>query len=489
MNHSFQNIGHLANSEKPTIFLPGWAFGGSILELIKPLPPWTYPGDLLDPETIEQDLLSLIVSKKAGKIRLIGWSMGAMLGLQFASRHLELIDSLVLVSCRAAWPSPEIKRIRAEFNRNPEEFLTGFYRKCFLGEKEMYRNFRSSLEPLYLAGLKKKKVRLQRGLDFLGSFEIPAIRPDIPTRLVHGRQDIIAPIEEMLIIPDAHMEVINHAGHCIFLHEDSSLQQERRKLAIRAKFSKAADSYDKFAKVQAEVAQRLANKLSHLNKRAPIKTILEIGCGTGNFTSKLAARYPAAKIVALDFSPEMIAKARRKRQCKAVTFICAEGESFLEEAPSKSYDLVASNGALQWFSDIDTALQNIARILTQDGSMYCSIFGPESLKELGLGLHAIEPATAGLAAEVFPRTEKLHHALKSHFKEWTGEEELVEKKYSSALDLLQHIKKTGTSGWGRNLKEPLTPSRLQLLDQWFKKMYGACRVTYQIFYLRGTKPV
>ena len=49
----------------------------------------------------------------------------------------------------------------------------------------------------------------------------------------------------------------------------------------------------------------------------------------------------------------MIARARHKLQGKTVEFVCAEGERFLQEARGKSFDLVTSNGSLQWFSDID----------------------------------------------------------------------------------------------------------------------------------------
>ena len=487
MNHSFKNIELRGPGVIPTVFLPGWGFDGSILHLLKPAPAWIYPENFLDPFSIEQDLLSLFLAENIGKVRVIGWSMGAMLGLEFAAGHRELLQSLILVSLRAHWPVHEIKEIREEFLRNPEVFLKNFYRKCFLGDKQAYRKFSTTLENTYLAALNKNMRRLQLGLDYLEKFRLPSPLPAITTRMIHGRQDIVAPIAEIPSLSASVVEIIDTAGHAVFLHEDASLQHELRKLVIQRKFSRAADSYDSYAKVQADVARRLTSMLSPGNEKTACKTILEIGCGTGNFSSMLADCFPEARIVALDFSPEMVAIARRKRKTAPIEFVCAEGEQFLAEAPAGAFDLVASNGSLQWFSDIDKTLADIARTLSTHGTFVCSIFGPESLHELGLGLKAIQAAPENLAAQKFPGPERLRKALNRCFRESSVREERIEKEYRSAHDLLLHIKKTGTSGWQPNLQQPLTPARVGRLDAWFEKTYGSCRVTYQLFFLHGSK--
>ena len=485
MNHSFENIESANDVKIPTIFLPGWAFDGRMLQLLKPVPAWIYPENMLDPQTIDQDLLQLAAEKNIKKFRLVGWSMGAMLGLEFAARYSGLVDSLVLISIKPHWPELEIEAIRAEFSRDPAAFLKGFYRKCFLGDKQIYRKFCTDLEPLYIDKVENNLTQLQNGLDFLGKFEIPDLLPNIPVRLIHGEQDIIAPLTEMPTLPGAETEVIDSAGHAPFFHQACTLQQELKKQVIRQKFSRAADSYDDYAKVQSEVARRLAEKLPEAHKNQNIKTILEIGSGTGNFTSMLADRFPNAKIIAIDFSPEMIAIARHKLNKPNLEFICAEGEMYLHDAPAKSFDLVVSNGSLQWFSDIEKAMHNIARILTSGGSMFCSIFGPQSLQELEKGLQALQNFNEHLAARTFPGMHELQQLLQESFQESSGEEECIAKEYKSTHDLLLHIKKTGTAGWHRKIKSPLTPSRINLLDEWFTKTYGSCRVTYQIFFLQA----
>jgi malonyl-ACP O-methyltransferase BioC len=485
MSHSFKNTARRFNTGPPVLFLPGWGFDGGIIRLFKPVPDWIYPVAFLDPDTIEKDLLHLLAAEKISKVRLVGWSMGAMMGLEFAAKHRDLIDSLLLVSLRNHWPAPEIREIRAEFSRQPEAFLQSFYRKCFLGNKDAYKNFSSTLESHYLRALPANMDRLRRGIDFLARFKTPDPPPEFQTRLVHGRQDIIAPVKDMPELPGAAVEIIDNAGHIVFLHQDFSLQGEIQKQAIRQKFSRAADSYDDYAKVQTGVARKLAVKLALPDAEPGIRTILEIGCGTGNFTALLAAKFPAARIVALDFSPEMLVVARRKPLNNNVEFLCAEGEAFLGTAPEKSFDLVAANGSMQWFSDIERALHNISRILTPGGTMSCTLFGPRSLQELGKGLQAVRVLSNNLAARSFPARERLLRALHKNFQDCSIEEELIVREYKSAHDLLLHLKKTGTSGWQQKTQQPLTPSRINQLDEWFQKTYGTCRVTYQIFFLQG----
>ena len=109
MNHSFLNIEQDFGNKTVTVFLPGWGFDGRVLRLFKPSPSWICPENTIDPETFEADLLHLLDSENLKSVRIIGWSMGAMLGLDFAANHPKMVESLVLVSLRPHWPTPEIK--------------------------------------------------------------------------------------------------------------------------------------------------------------------------------------------------------------------------------------------------------------------------------------------------------------------------------------------------------------------------------------------
>src|SRR5512138_1387946 len=78
--------------------------------------------------------------------------------------------------------------------------------------------------------------------------------------------------------------------------------------AARRAFGRAAATYDEAAVLEREVAARMAQRLDYI-KLVP-SAILDAGCGTGEATAELAARYPAARIVGVDAALPMTQAAR-----------------------------------------------------------------------------------------------------------------------------------------------------------------------------------
>ena len=226
MHHLFKNTAAAKATPTPTVFLPGWAFDGYVLGLVKPMPHWIFPESMLDPHTLVEDLYSLLAKEDIGPIRLIGWSMGASLALAFAGSYPEKVASLTLVSLRHQWSRKETDQLTRDFADDPAAFLKTFYRKCFLGDRSSYKNFSRLLEPRYIKLLGTDVLDcLQRGLDYLSKSDCRAV-PGIPTQLIHGRQDIIAPVAERAKLPDASVEIVENCGHLPFLAQGCSQQTE-----------------------------------------------------------------------------------------------------------------------------------------------------------------------------------------------------------------------------------------------------------------------
>ena len=104
----------------------------------------------------------------------------------------------------------------------------------------------------------------------------------------------------------------------------------------------------------------------------PGQTILDLGCGAG-FDTLLAARRVGAsgKVIGVDMTPEMIAKARTN----AETLGLANVEFFLEEIedlsiPDASVDLVISNGVFNLCSDKPKVLSEVFRVLKPGGRLH-----------------------------------------------------------------------------------------------------------------------
>jgi SAM-dependent methyltransferase len=99
---------------------------------------------------------------------------------------------------------------------------------------------------------------------------------------------------------------------------------------------------------------------------ASIRTILDLGCGTGRFSEGLANRF-SARVVAVDPSEKMLEQARRKRQLNAVHYerSMAEAIALLDSA----VDLIFMSMSFHHFHDPDRAACECRRVLRPDGTV------------------------------------------------------------------------------------------------------------------------
>lgn len=97
------------------------------------------------------------------------------------------------------------------------------------------------------------------------------------------------------------------------------------------------------------------------------RTIVDLGCGTGNVTRVLGERWPDARITGVDNSPEMLAAARENVfGDDRYSFVAADLSTWQPEAP---VDLVYSNAALQWLDDHPRLFSRIAAKVAAGGAL------------------------------------------------------------------------------------------------------------------------
>ncbi|MDG4830251.1 methyltransferase domain-containing protein [Solwaraspora sp. WMMD1047] len=73
------------------------------------------------------------------------------------------------------------------------------------------------------------------------------------------------------------------------------------------------------------------------------RAVVDLGCGPGNLTAVLAARWPAARVTGLDSAPEMIRAAGRTGS--TARFAVADVRDF---TPGPDDDVLVCNAVLQW---------------------------------------------------------------------------------------------------------------------------------------------
>lgn len=252
------------------------------------------------------------------------------------------------------------------------------------------------------------------------------------------------------------------------------------KQLIKENFSRCAPYYDKYSSIQQKCARALMAGI----KGKSFAHILEIGCGTGNYTRLLKEKFPQAEIKAIDISVQMLAIAKDKLLNKKIEFITADGEKvdFAEQ-----FDFIGANASFQWFENLEGALSRYQKMLKESGLIAFSIFGPGTFKELDASLSELFSQDARTYSSIFfPRT-RIEQILRRLFREVEIKEKIYQERHNSISELLRKIKYTGTRGNGFNKKGFWTPEALLKLEKTYKRRFHEIKATHQVFFCQGAK--
>jgi trans-aconitate 2-methyltransferase len=107
---------------------------------------------------------------------------------------------------------------------------------------------------------------------------------------------------------------------------------------------------------------------------AEIVHAADIGCGPGNSTEVLRERYPEARIVGLDSSPDMIEAARKR-----LPDIAFEIADIREWRPKAPLDVILANAVLQWIPDHEMLFPALMAKLGPRGALATQM--PDNLDE------------------------------------------------------------------------------------------------------------
>lgn len=243
------------------------------------------------------------------------------------------------------------------------------------------------------------------------------------------------------------------------------------KAHVSRAFSRAAATYEGAAWAQNQSADHLVELITaHPLPANP--HVLEVGCGTGLLSAKLMPRLGGDWLLT-DLAPAMVNKAQaRFPQAKAQTM---DGEN--PDLPPASLDLVTSNLAVQWFSDLAAGLTRLHGLLRPGGLLAVSTMGRGSLAQWR---HAHDQLN-------------LSHGLHS----WPDEADLAARLPQPAQVSSQHFVADYADGWDfvRSLKaiganvpqaghRPLSPHALARVVE---RMGRPARLDYHILHILWRK--
>ena len=104
-----------------------------------------------------------------------------------------------------------------------------------------------------------------------------------------------------------------------------------------------------------------------------VKTILDVGCGTGLLTTRLAEEL-SADVTGCDFSAGMLEQARqRSRRPKWV-----QGDATALPFESASFDALTCTESFHWYPDQGRAAREFARVLRPGGVAVIALVNPPS---------------------------------------------------------------------------------------------------------------
>src|SRR5258706_1601308 len=147
--------------------------------------------------------------------------------------------------------------------------------------------------------------------------------------------------------------------------------------------------------------------VSHVSDQT-IKTILDLGCGTGRFTEALRARFDA-DVMGIDPSKKMLEQARGKQLDDRIRYESGRGESI--PLPDNSIDLIFMSMIFHHLDDPALAAHECRRVLRDEGTLFVRTGIHERISSYPYV--DFFPTSRPILEEVLPTTTFVHEVFET----------------------------------------------------------------------------
>lgn len=455
-------------------------------------------------------VLDLLEQCLPSRATVLGWSLGGMLAVALAARCPERVTRVITLASNLRfvanndWPEAMAPEVSRQFNAGfTKDAATGLRRFSGLmargdeSERELLKALRAQQPPV-----EQVNQLWGQALDALSSMDNTAILKGLrqPGLHIYGEHDALVPLSAAGALPALNQRqrvtVVSGAGHAMhwsqpervadsilhFLRLTSGQLDKRR---VANSFSKAAGSYDSVARLQRAVGEELLNHLGELQLGEP-ERVLDLGCGTGYFTKRLALRLAPQQLLGLDIAEGMLQFARRERGDRTL-WLCGDAEDLpLADA---SIDLIFSSLSVQWCEHLPSLFAELYRVLKPGGQLLFSTLGPRTLWELKGAWQAVD---GYVHVNRFQPQWGVNDALTNAGlidSQWTREERVLH--YEKLSDLTRELKALGAHNVNRGQPEGLTGrEKIQALKSAYEqyRQDGLLPASYEVYYCRARKP-
>lgn len=148
----------------------------------------------------------------------------------------------------------------------------------------------------------------------------------------------------------------------------------------------------------------------------PSATMLDIGCGTGELCDFIQEVSPESKVIGLDIASDILQKVKLQTN-SSISYLAGDAEnlSFI----SGSIDRITAIHSLPYVRNIDMALTEVSRILSESGNFVVTANSLRSYPHVSKYREKIF-SEFGWGKPIFPSSyfnlENMHSILNSHFR-------------------------------------------------------------------------